>query len=304
MSFLSQLDADKYPRTAFDSFAPDAPFKLGNAVAMAWMSQLSYETAGRNDAKIKTIADRWSLQATVFAHTFSSKLPMTSARGIVAVGAKAIVVAFTGTEPLSLHDWILDFEVRLSVDDVQSGYQAAVDGAWGAIKPAIEANVADGKALFFAGHSMGGALAVIAAARAAKENVDVTAVYTLGGARSGGAAFAGAYPPGDRTFRLVYGDDMVTALPPLLLGYRHVGRMLLCPRGKTFSEATLSPAGEDNRHLDSILLTGFGDLTDRQGLTRKYPLRSPEIAAFFRLLPPGIADHIPDSYLDALGHTP
>src|SRR5262249_39936934 len=178
----------------------------------------SYETAGRNDAKIKTIADRWSLQATVFAHTFSSKLPMTSARGIVAVGAKAIVVAFTGTEPLSLHDWILDFEVRLSVDDVQSGYQAAVDGAWGAIKPAIEANVADGKALFFAGHSMGGALAVIAAARAAKENVDVTAVYTLGGARSGGAAFAGAYPPGDRTFRLVYGDDMVTALPPLLLG--------------------------------------------------------------------------------------
>jgi hypothetical protein len=57
-------------------------------------------------------------------------------------------------------------------------------------------------------------------------------LIATGRTRSGGAAFAGAYPLGDATFRLVYGDDTVTALPPLRLGYRHVGRMLFCPRGK------------------------------------------------------------------------
>jgi triacylglycerol lipase len=138
-----------------------------------------------------------------------------------------------------------------------------------------------------------------------KENVRVTAVYTIGGTRSGGAAFAGPYPLGDATFRLVYGDDMVTAWPPLSLGYRHVGRVLFCPRGQTFAEVSLSAAGEDDRQLDTTLLTGFGDvLTGVQGVTRNYPLRSAPIAAFFRLLPPGIADHVPDTYLNALGQTP
>jgi pimeloyl-ACP methyl ester carboxylesterase len=176
-----------------------------------------------------------------------------------------------------------------------------------AIKPAIAANVASGKALFFAGHSMGGAFAVIAAARAAKENVKVTAIYTIGGARAGGAAFAGAYPLGDATFRLVYGDDMVTALPPMSpLGYRHVGRMLFCPRGKTFSEVSLSPAGEDNRQFGRTLVTGIRDvLAGVKGVSRNYPLRSRKIATAFRvLLPPGIADHVPDTYLNALGQTP
>jgi hypothetical protein len=68
--------------------------------------------------------------------------------------------------------------------------------------------------------------------------------------RAGGAALAGAYP----------------------LGYRHVGRMLFCPRGRTFSQVSLSPAGEDDRHLDKTLHTAFGDvLTGLQGITRDGP---------------------------------
>jgi acetyl esterase/lipase len=227
---------------------------------------------------------------------------MTSARGIIATGHNAMVVAFTGTEPLSLQDWITDFDVGLSFDDIQHAYQSAVDAAWTDIGPAIADNAAQGNFLFVTGHSMGGALAVIAAARAAADpKTKMTAVYTIGGARAGGQAFADAYPLPDATFRLVYGDDMVTALPPLSLGYRHVGRMLYCPRGKTFADVNFSPAGgPDGRQLDKTLLTGLGDVIAGQPPTN-YPLRSPPIALLFRALPPGIADHVPDTYLRALG---
>jgi triacylglycerol lipase len=307
MSFLTQVDPDKYPQTPFSPFSLDPGFSLSNASAMAWMSQLAYEATDllNPNARVAAIGAKLGLQATAFAHSFSSRLRMTSARGVIAVGPNAIVVAFTGTEPLSAIDWAADFEARLSLDDVHKGFEAAVDGAWATIKPAIAANVASGKALFFAGHSMGGALAVIAAARAVKEKVKVTAVYTIGGARSGGAEFAGDYPLGDATFRLVYGDDMVTALPPMSpLGYRHVGCMVFCPRGKTFAEVHPSPVGEDNRLLDEVLLRGVGDLlTGVQGVTRNFPLRDPVVAVTYRVQPPGIADHVPDSYLAALGQT-
>ena len=67
------------------------------------------------------------------------------------------------------------------------------------------------------------------------------------------------------------------------------------------SQCRASPAGEDNRLLDKTLLRGLGDLLT--GVSRNYPLRDPVVAAMYRGLPPGIADHVPDSYLAALGQT-
>ena len=304
MGKLSQINPDKYAPTAFSSFTPQADFTLGNAIAMAWMSQLTYEATDPHNPKgiVAAIGAKWGLQASVFTQPFSSILPLTSVRGVIAVGPTAIVVAFTGTEPLTAGDYITDFEARLGPDDIHPGFRAAADAAWPAIKPAIEA--AGGKPLFLAGHSMGGALAFLTAFRAVSEHIKVTAVYTIGATRCGGAMFADAYPLGNATFRLVHGDDMITALPPMFpLGYRHVGRMLFCPRGKTFSEVNLSPAGEDNRRFDKALFAPIGDWVEN--FTRHYPLRSPPVELAFRtLLPPGIADHVPDSYLKALGQTP
>ena len=302
MGMLSQIAADKYPRTAFSSFTPEPGFTLGNAIAMAWMSQLAYEATDAHNPNgiVAAIGQKFGLlQASAFAQTFSSKLPLMSVRGVIAVGPTAIVVAFAGTEPLTPGDYITDFEAKMNPDDVHHGFEAAVDAAWAPdIKPALEA--AAGKALFLTGHSMGGTLAFIAAARAASKQINVTAVYTIGAARPGGAKFADAYPLGDKTFRLVYGNDMVSALPPMFpLGYRHVGRMLFCPRGSRFAEVALSPAGEDNRRFDKALLAPLGDWFE--DLTRHYPLRSRVIELLFRTLPPGIADHVPDSYLKALG---
>ena len=303
MGKLSQINPDKYAPKAFSAFTPQADFTLGNAVAMAWMSQLTYEATDPHDPKgiVAAVGKRWDLEASVFTQPFSSILPLTSVRGVIAVNRTAIVVAFAGTEPLTPSDYITDFQAKLGPNDTHPGFQAAADAAWPAIKPAIEA--AGGKPLFLAGHSMGGALAFLTGFRAVSERINVTAVYTIGAARCGGAVFANAYPLGNVTYRLVHGDDMVTALPPKLpLGYQHVGRMLFCRRGERFSGDALSPVGEDDRRFDKALLAPLGDWFE--DLTRHYPLRSRVIDLLFRALPPGIADHVPDSYLKALGQTP
>ena len=44
MSFLTKLPAELYNPDAFKQFSGGTEFQIGNARAMAWMSQLAYET--------------------------------------------------------------------------------------------------------------------------------------------------------------------------------------------------------------------------------------------------------------------
>src|SRR5262244_2264847 len=85
---------------------------------------------------------------------------------------------------------------------------------------------------------LGGALALIAAERAARDpavNARATGVYVFGCPRAGGDAFFNSYTPlfGDSTFRLVHGSDIVATVPPAGL-FRHVGRLIQCDSGRLF----------------------------------------------------------------------
>src|SRR5262245_57879144 len=90
----------------------------------------------------------------------------------------------------------------------------------------------------FTGHSLGGALAVIAAERAMRANIaQATCVYTFGSPRTGGSAFFDRYTQrlGDVTFRLVHGTDIVATVPPALNNrFLHVGRLIQCPTDGRF----------------------------------------------------------------------
>jgi triacylglycerol lipase len=58
MSTLVELDPNQYSPSAFDAFDPEATdFKIGNARAMMWMSQLAYET-GRPQT-IAAVGNLW-----------------------------------------------------------------------------------------------------------------------------------------------------------------------------------------------------------------------------------------------------
>lgn len=76
--------------------------------------------------------------------------------------------------------------------------------------------------LVVTGHSLGGAVATIAAAslRAAGLPCDL---YTYGSPRVGNAAFAQfVTDQAGAEFRVTHTDDPVPRLPPILFGYRHV----------------------------------------------------------------------------------
>lgn len=67
---------------------------------------------------------------------------------------------------------------------------------------------------------MGGALAVIAAARMRRSDVDV---YTFGCPRISDRTYRSNIMCLDRIYRFVYNRDVITRLPFLILGYVHSG---------------------------------------------------------------------------------
>uniref|UniRef100_A0A383V4A2 Fungal lipase-type domain-containing protein n=1 Tax=Tetradesmus obliquus TaxID=3088 RepID=A0A383V4A2_TETOB len=80
--------------------------------------------------------------------------------------------------------------------------------------------------LWVSGHSLGAALATLAAADFAKEGYQPV-VYTLGSPRVGDRDWQKLYDTEyklkDRTFRMVNDNDPVARVPITMLGYRHIG---------------------------------------------------------------------------------
>jgi triacylglycerol lipase len=307
MSFLVELAESAYPKRALDRLALNEEFNHNNELSMMWMSQLAYETA--DEKKVERILTSWNMHKRDFeSNDPITGLPPHSACVVIAGGLGATIVAFAGTDPLKIEDWITDFTPALSTTNLHSGFEQAVDTVWPNIKSAIENRPADERALFFTGHSLGGALALIAARRAARDlqNSGATAVYTFGGPRVGGLAFFDEYMPrlGSRTFRFVHGGDIVPTVPPKIGGFRHVGDCIQCPTDGRFdgprTEMTTAVADKPD-FLESTLAAGLADFRAMAAfrfLRRIGPRPLDRAAA---LLPRMVRDHLPSNYFRALG---
>jgi triacylglycerol lipase len=145
-----------------------------------------------------------------------------------AAGSQAILVVsdrpafaalvFRGTEQAA-SDFgadLADLHVRddASVVDVHSGFRSQLDAVWTDIVAELEAVQVP---VYYAGHSLGAALAILAAGRKPPK-----AVYAFGSPRVGNRAFAASIS-GQAIHRVVDGDDVVTVVPPEALGFVHVG---------------------------------------------------------------------------------
>ncbi|WP_243065391.1 lipase family protein [Candidatus Rhodoblastus alkanivorans] len=173
ISFLTKLSAEAYDRSAFAAFENRPEFMLGNAKALMWLSQLAYETDELD--KVMMLAAAWGLKVSpmgaISAPTISS-LPISKAVALVAKRDDAAFLAFAGTDPLVIADWIADFDLRPDAGTTQ-GFVSAASAAL----PAIVAALAGAHGpLFIAGHSLGGALAVVAARRLAAAGAEIAAV--------------------------------------------------------------------------------------------------------------------------------
>src|SRR5512143_1104398 len=127
-------------------------------------------------------------------------------------------------------DWWGDAETPLlpvrprSPRRVHAGFLHDLDSVWPAIGPRLERlrRKRPGRRVWFAGHSLGGALATLAADR----YPHTTGVYTFGAPRVGNEAFAKAFRA--PASRIVNNKDVTAWVPPPWLGgFRHVGHEIL-----------------------------------------------------------------------------
>jgi hypothetical protein len=305
MSAFVELDESSYPANALDKFsATELQFSLDNARAMMWLSQLAYETA--HEKKIGNILETMKLTRRGFgSNDPGTGLPPHSACFVVAEGHGATFVTFAGSDPGKTADWVTDFDAMPSAMDLHTGFQKAVKSVLPDILTAMKNRAAPTQPVFFTGHSLGGALAIIAASRVALEpSVKRVVVYTFGSPRTGGPDFFSDYTPrlGDFTFRLVHGTDIVPTVPPTLLDvYRHVGQAVQCPSDGLFDGiAPMAPNRNKPNLVESAIQAGFADVKVFAELQLIPDIRIGLRKLLLRFLPRIISDHVPDSYFRAL----
>jgi hypothetical protein len=320
MSFLTQLPISLYAASAFNNFQAVETFDLGTARALAWLSQLSYET---DQGKINQICETLGLSpiGNQIVESVTTTLPVANTKVIVLEFGGNILIAFAGTDPISLANWISDFDIKPTDGGAAEGF----DTAMRAVEFDILSRLPPGGQVLVTGHSLGGALAVLLADQLSTMGKSVTAVYTFGMPRPGRRAFAERYnggPLGKRTYRFVYGDDIVpTVAPSEPFGFHHVGQYVPAPRDGKFPASLNPDLSSDQpefvrgvaRELADFFHEPNAILSVRAAQMQAVGnaligspttiARSDLAGILIELLPTRIRDHMPDRYIGACSPT-
>jgi hypothetical protein len=150
----------------------------------------------------------------------------TEAYGALRESDGVALIAFRGTQPDSIEDLLTDARAHFGPwpeagGRVHAGFAAAARAVLPSVRQWLAVNgPAD---LILTGHSLGAALATIAASV-----LEPTLLVTLGSPRVGDEAFVRSVTCA--ATRLVNCCDLVTELPPPLGGYTHAGELLYITR--------------------------------------------------------------------------
>lgn len=146
------------------------------------------------------------------------------------------MVVARGTEPTQWNDLTADanaWTIAIEVGRVHSGFNQHVDVLWPQIETMLRENQ---RPVWFAGHSLGGAMATLCAIRCRLSQIpsEPQAIFTYGSPRVGDRKLVSFLKI--RHYRWVNNNDIVARVPPRWMGYRHMGREIyLNRRGKISS---------------------------------------------------------------------
>lgn len=175
------------------------------------------------------------------------------------------VLVFRGT--CQLNNWLTNANIGPLVKNAHRGYETALDKVWAPLEAALHATPGS---VFFTGHSMGGALATLAARR-----FRPAGVYTFGAPPVGNATLETEFEQLP-VYRLVNFKDVVSRLP---FQRGHVGELCYLSRDHSLLR---------NPSLNDIRL-------DRSRGTRDASRRLNE--GKLLSIPDFLCDHAPQNYL-------
>lgn len=134
------------------------------------------------------------------------------------------VITCRGTEPNEWNDIKADAQVLSVISEtvgrVHKGFKTEVDDLW----PLMEKDLVDEtRTLYFTGHSLGGAMSTISAARCRVSSIkpNPQAIYSFGSPRVGNKRYINDHKTDYK--RWVNNNDIVTQIPPIWMGYHHGG---------------------------------------------------------------------------------
>ena len=158
-------------------------------------------------------------------------IPETDNLVLIYEGPEDVVISFRGTNNKA--NLFTDANCLLIKHPafhglIHKGFADALNSLWPRLLAALPDNMA-AKRFWVTGHSLGGALAILAAFRLSMRAVRVTGVYTYGQPRVGSHRFCQAYDDLLRyqTWRTTHPDDGVPLVPFMLGAYRHAGQHLM-----------------------------------------------------------------------------
>lgn len=209
---------DVIPSFAFGFDENAAHHTLENAMTLADMAHLAYFKPAYIEKQLKA----WGYDSFRWVENLE-----TDTQVFVAGKGGHLVVCFRGTS--SGKDALVDLnffktEAYGGRGKVHRGFHRALDSVWTQVQTAVD-ELGAKKKLFITGHSLGAALAQLAAHRFALNGYDVAHVYVYGSPRSANKELKAAYNEllEEKTFLHINHKDIVTTVPLELLGFHHLG---------------------------------------------------------------------------------
>jgi triacylglycerol lipase len=281
-------DADRGRAADRNPFRPDARgFELVNAWWLCEAATLVYSAPER------------------VKHIFETRTPLRQVNSFATGGGTECfvasnndfaIVAFRGSEltPRAddprdyseiIKDWVRNFDIH--TDDfggarIHRGFAEGVEQLWRQTQfDELIAELSPRK-IWFTGHSLGAALATVAAARVIAEGGRLDGLYTFGSPRVGDEAFGRMLAEkGPTCYRFVNRQDVVTMVPlfskpPDAVDFKHAGTLRYID-----GEGRIS---EDPTHFDRLKELARG------------LLKLGAVGRLFNLIPNAVEDHVPTLY--------
>jgi len=223
-----QLDSSgdsisKGPESQAISFVLDKPISqlswIKKSLLFAQLSRLAYANPG----PVEKTAYEAGLDECIF-------VARDGAEAYILGNRTDCMVVSRGTEPNQWNDIRADanaWTVATDVGRVHSGFHSEVNELWPMLEQRLKENQ---RTLWFAGHSLGGAMAAVCAVRCKVSAIpsNPAAILTYGAPRVGNRPYASVLKI--KHYRWVNNNDIVPRVPPRWLGYRHMGQEIYLNR--------------------------------------------------------------------------